>query len=107
LTCTQTLRTLQMNGNESEVFNGEQTVAIVSSFADNTTLLDVAFQGWREASLTPVLIALQCHLALQKIRTRQPYLTGFSADIPSSSGLEAFLHNQASKVKELVLEKVR
>jgi Ran GTPase-activating protein (RanGAP) involved in mRNA processing and transport len=107
LTCTQTLQTLEIDGNGSEVFNEVQIAAIASGFANNTTLRDLTLQDWREADLTLVLAALQGHPALQKIRIRQPYLTAISAEIPSSSGLEALLHNQDSKVNELALEKVR
>jgi Ran GTPase-activating protein (RanGAP) involved in mRNA processing and transport len=105
LTCTQTLRKLQIMGSEYDVdaFNEVQITAIISGFANNTTLRDLEFKGWREADLVPVLSALQRHPALKKIL--------FSAkswydDLPSLSGLDDFLRSQNSTVQELVLEQV-
>jgi hypothetical protein len=101
LTCSQTLQKLQMKG-FSDVLNEVQIAAITSGFANNTTLRDVKFQGWREADLTPVLTALQRHPALKKIQCSAEY----SDCVPSLSGLEVLLRSQDSKVKELVLERV-
>jgi Ran GTPase-activating protein (RanGAP) involved in mRNA processing and transport len=102
LTRTQTLQKLQIDHYGNEVFSGVQIAAITSGFANNTTLRDLTFQGWREASLTPVLAALQGHPALQKIY----FGAKFGYCLPSLSGLEALLRSQDSKVKELALERV-
>jgi hypothetical protein len=66
---TQTLRTLSIMGRgyRIEEFDEVQRAAIISGFANNTTLRDLGFSGWREADLAPVLTALQDHPALQKI----------------------------------------
>jgi Ran GTPase-activating protein (RanGAP) involved in mRNA processing and transport len=102
LTCTQTLQKLELFAQEDEDFDEVQIAAIVSGFANNTTLRDVNFQGWREADLVPVLTTLQDHPVLQKIT--------FSADpedssiyLPSVSGLFC---SQDSKVNELIFERV-
>jgi Ran GTPase-activating protein (RanGAP) involved in mRNA processing and transport len=106
LTSTQKLQKLQIFGYEYDPFYQVQTAAIASGFANNTTLRDVEFQSWREADLTPVLIALQRHPVLQKI-----HISAGNSDIsfdhlPSLSGLEVLLRSQDSKVKELILEQV-
>jgi hypothetical protein len=106
LTRTLTLQKLQTNGCGNEGFNEMQIATIASGFANNTTLRDVEFKNWREADLAPVLTALQNHPALQKMNLKLTHFTDVSADIPSSSGLEALLHSQDSKVTELVLEGV-
>jgi Ran GTPase-activating protein (RanGAP) involved in mRNA processing and transport len=107
LTCTQTLQKLQIIGSEDEEFNAVQIAAIASGFANNTTLRDVNFQGWREADLVPVLTALQDHPALQKITfSEKPAPEEYLYSLPSLSGLEDLLRSQDSKVKELVLKKV-
>jgi Ran GTPase-activating protein (RanGAP) involved in mRNA processing and transport len=103
LTCTQTLRTLQMDGSGSQVFNGAQTAAIVSGFANNTTLRDLEFNSWRDADLAPVLTALQDHPVLQEVYFRAQR----GRHLPRSlSGLGILLRSQNSKVKELILEHV-
>jgi hypothetical protein len=106
LTCTQTLETISVvryqpyqNNDLDEV----QIATITSGFANNTTLRDLEFRGWREADLVPVLTALQDHPALQKIQLRPTYS---SCCLPSLSGIEVLLRSQDSKVKELVLERV-
>jgi Ran GTPase-activating protein (RanGAP) involved in mRNA processing and transport len=81
-------------GFDNAVFDEVQVAAIASGFANNTTLHDLEFDSWREVDLAPVLAALHCHPALQKIL------------LPSLSGLEALFRSQNSKVKELVLEQV-
>jgi hypothetical protein len=110
LACTQTLQTLQMDAIGIGIFNEVQIAAITSGFANNTTLRNVAFQGWGEANLSTVLTALQCHPTLQKIQLRQTnndsFFPNFSAGVPTSSGLEVLLRSQSSKVKELVFDKV-
>jgi hypothetical protein len=69
LTCTQTIKKLQIIASEyDEAFNEEQIATIASGFVNNTTLRDVHFQGWREADLAPVLTALQRHPTLEKIQ---------------------------------------
>jgi hypothetical protein len=73
-----------------------QIAAITSGFANNTTLRDLKFRGWRETELAPVLTALQDHPALRKI-----HLTAAPQDyLPSLSGLDILLRNQDSKVEE-------
>jgi Ran GTPase-activating protein (RanGAP) involved in mRNA processing and transport len=102
LTRTQTLQNLQLFGSAFEEFDEVQMDAITSGFFSNTTLRDLEFHGLQEANLAPVLTALQCHPALQKIR--------FSEEggnkVPSLTGLEVLLRSQDSKVKELVFEQV-
>ena len=102
LTCTQTLQKLRIVGCDTAAFDEVQIADIASGFANSTTLQDLEFDGWREVDLAPVLTALHCHPALQKIH--------FSAMsvcfLPSLPGLEALLRSQNSKVKELVLEQV-
>jgi hypothetical protein len=102
LTCTQTLRKLQMKGPENVTFDEAQIAAIASGFADNTTLRDLELKSWREADLVPVLIALQHHPTLQKIH----FSAKFMNFLPSLSGIEVLLRSQYSKVKELILEQV-
>jgi Ran GTPase-activating protein (RanGAP) involved in mRNA processing and transport len=101
LTCTQTLQELQMSGFVS-VYNEVQIAAIISGFANNTTLRDLVFTSWREADLAPVLTALQRHPTLTKIH----FSVLSSNNLPSLSGLEVLLRSQDSKVKELILDKV-
>jgi hypothetical protein len=117
LTCTQTLQKMDVIYGRNEEFDEEwyeyadaegfdevDTDAIASGFANNTTLSDLEFQGWREADLAPVLTALQDHPALQKIHFGA---SEKSVDyLPSLSGLEVLLRSQDSKVKELILERV-
>jgi hypothetical protein len=116
LTSTQTLQTMavifgqneeldeEWDEYEDEEFDEVQIAAITSGFANNTTLSDLEFQGWREADLAPVLTALQDHPALQKIHFGA---SEKSVDyLPSLSGLEVLLRSQDSKVKELILERV-
>jgi Ran GTPase-activating protein (RanGAP) involved in mRNA processing and transport len=100
LTRTQTLQKLEIIGYDYEAFNEVQTAAIVSGFANNTTLRDLEFNSWRDADLAPVLTALHDHPVLQKIC--------FHAHSAHSglSGLEVLLRSQASRVKELILEQV-
>jgi hypothetical protein len=105
LTSTQTLKTMSVicYHFRDEGLDEADIAAITSGFANNTTLRDLEFRGWREANLAPVLTALQEHPALQKIR--------FSASpdvfsLPSLSGLEVLLRSQDSKVKELVIEHI-
>jgi Ran GTPase-activating protein (RanGAP) involved in mRNA processing and transport len=96
LTNTQTLQTLSVVRRYDYRYgelNEVDIAAITSGFANNTTLRDLEFQGWRETELAPVLTALQEHPALQKIYLNE-----------SLSGLEVLLRSQDSKVKELVLE---
>jgi hypothetical protein len=102
LTCTQTLQELQIDAYGYEAFDEAQRAAIVSGFANNTTLRDLEFGSWREADLAPVLTALQRHPALQKIHF-SAISVGF---LRSLSGLEGLVRSQNSKVKELVLEQV-
>jgi Ran GTPase-activating protein (RanGAP) involved in mRNA processing and transport len=102
LTCTQTLQKLEVTGFGHEAFDERLTAAVTSGFASNKTLRDLEFSSWREAELAPVLTALHCHPALQKIHFRE----GFLDYLPSLSGLEVLLRSQDSKVKELVLEQV-
>jgi Leucine-rich repeat (LRR) protein len=106
LTNTQTLQTMSVVRGQNYRYgklNEVDIAAITSGFANNTTLRDLEFQGWREADLTPVLTALREHPALQKIHvTTSPDMIS----LPSLSGLEVLLRSQDSKVKELVLEKV-
>jgi Ran GTPase-activating protein (RanGAP) involved in mRNA processing and transport len=71
LTCTQTIQKLQISGFKYGDLDEVQTAAIASGFANNTTLRDVDFYGWREADLAPVLTALRDHPALQKINLRE------------------------------------
>jgi Ran GTPase-activating protein (RanGAP) involved in mRNA processing and transport len=107
LNCTQTLQKLEIVGSEDEEFNAVQMASIKSGFANNTTLRDVNFQGWREADLALVLTALQDHPALQKITfSEEPAPEEYLYSLPSLSGLEDLLRSQDSKVKELVLQKV-
>jgi hypothetical protein len=101
LTCTQTLQKLDIIGS-SDRFDEVQTAAIAAGFASNTTLRDLEFSRWQEADLTPVLTALHCHPALEKIHFNGKRL-GY---LPSLSGLEVLLRGQDSKVKELILEQV-
>jgi Ran GTPase-activating protein (RanGAP) involved in mRNA processing and transport len=103
LTRTQTIKKLQIiSPGYEEACDEVQIAAIASGFANNTTLRDLEFRGWREANLARVLTALQRHPALNKIQ--------FSAQsldfLPSPSGLEVLLRSKHSKVKELVLDKV-
>jgi Ran GTPase-activating protein (RanGAP) involved in mRNA processing and transport len=102
LTRTETLYKLEIFGARHQEFDEVQIAAIISGFANNTTLRDLELSGWGEADLVPVLTALQDHPALQKIH--------FSAEssryLPSLSGLEVLLRSPDSKVKELILEKV-
>jgi hypothetical protein len=107
LTCTTTLRTLEMTRSwayapELAEFDDVQTAAITSGFANNTTLRDLELMSWQEADLVPVLTALQDHPALQKIH----FGAESSRYLPSLSGLEVLLRSQYSKVKELILEEV-
>jgi hypothetical protein len=107
LTRTQTLQKLHIVGYENEPFYQEvQIAAIASGFANNTTLCDLEFNSWREADLTPVLIALQCHPALKKINISADYWDMSFDSLPSLSGLEVLLRSHDSKVKELVLGQV-
>jgi Ran GTPase-activating protein (RanGAP) involved in mRNA processing and transport len=107
LTGTQTLQKLEIVGSEEEEFNAVQIASIKSGFANNTTLRDVNFQGWREADLALVLTALQDHPALQKITFSElPGSEEYLYSLPSLSGLEDLLRSQDSKAKELVLKKV-
>ena len=77
-----------------EDLNEVQTAAIASGFANNTTLRDLEFQGWRAADLAPMLTALQDHPVLKKI-----HFNAFCFDyLPSLSGLELLLRSQDSKV---------
>jgi Ran GTPase-activating protein (RanGAP) involved in mRNA processing and transport len=105
LTCTQTLDKLKLNG-LNHVPDKVQIAALASGFANNTTLSDLEFKGWRAANLAPVLTALQNHPALQKIKVQQLRLSDRSANTRSLSGLEVLLRGQDSKVKELVIEQV-
>jgi Ran GTPase-activating protein (RanGAP) involved in mRNA processing and transport len=101
LTRTQTLQKLDIIGS-SDRFDEVQTAAIAAGFASNTTLRDLEFSRWQEADLTPVLTALHCHPALEKIHFNGKRL-GY---LPSLSGLEVLLRGQDLKVKELILEQV-
>jgi hypothetical protein len=78
-------------------------IIITSGFANNTTLRDLEFEGWREADLASVLTVLQKHSALQKIN-----LTGTPVVKPlwSLSGIEVLLCRHDSKANELVLEQI-
>jgi Ran GTPase-activating protein (RanGAP) involved in mRNA processing and transport len=120
LTSTQTLQKMAVIYSQNEEFDEEwdeyedaqafeefdevQIAAITSGFADNTTLSDLEFQGWREADLAPVLIALQDHPALEKIHIRAS--EKYVYYLPSLSGLEVLLGSQNSKVSELILDYV-
>jgi Ran GTPase-activating protein (RanGAP) involved in mRNA processing and transport len=101
LTRTQTLQKLDIIGS-SDRFDEVQTAAIAAGFASNTTLRDLEFSRWQEADLAPVLTALHCHPALEKIHFNGKRL-GY---LPSLSGLEVLLRGQDLKVKELILEQV-
>jgi Ran GTPase-activating protein (RanGAP) involved in mRNA processing and transport len=102
LTRTQTLQKLAIIGPGYRASNRGQIAAIASGFANNTTLRDIEFNSWLEAELAPVLTALHCHPALQKI-----HFGAKSVDyLPSLSGLEVLLRSQDSKVKELIFEQV-
>jgi hypothetical protein len=104
LTCTQTLQKLQIFGSSLHKDLSEVQIAAISSgFANNTTLRDLKFQGWRPADLAPVLTALQDHPALRKI-----YFGPASsyAYLQSLSGLDVLLRSQDSRVNELVLDQV-
>jgi Ran GTPase-activating protein (RanGAP) involved in mRNA processing and transport len=102
LACSQTLQRMSVFRSRNEDLNEVHTAAIVSGFANNTTLRDLEFGGWRKADLVPVLTALQDHPALQKIK-----FSASSYDCLSSlSGLEVLLRSQYSKVKELILERI-
>jgi hypothetical protein len=105
LTSTQTLQTMSVvrhQHNQDEELDKVQTATIASGFANNTTLRDLEFQGWREADLGPVLTALQEHPALQKIK----FGSATYASLPSLSGLGVLLRSQDSKVKELIFENI-
>jgi Ran GTPase-activating protein (RanGAP) involved in mRNA processing and transport len=102
LTSTQTLQKLEICSDYQD-FDEVQLAAITSGFANNTTLRDLEFRGWREVDLAPVLTALQDHPALQKIQFRPTYSNNC---LPCVSGLEVLLRSRDSKVKELVLEQV-
>jgi hypothetical protein len=49
LTCTQTLQKLEIIGLGYEAIDEVQIATIASGFANNTTLSDLEFHGWREA----------------------------------------------------------
>jgi Leucine-rich repeat (LRR) protein len=102
LTSTQTLQKLEIIGRRSEPCTERQIAAITSGFANNTTLRNLKFDGWREAELAAVLTALHCHPALQKIH----FSGKFRNYLPSLSGLEVLLRSRDSKVNELILEEV-
>jgi hypothetical protein len=106
LTCAQTLQKLKLIDFSDNVLNEVQIAAIASGFANNTTLCDLEFKGWRAVDLAPMLTALQNHPALQKIKVKQSRLPDQSADTLGLSGLEVLLRSQDSKVKELVLQQV-
>jgi Ran GTPase-activating protein (RanGAP) involved in mRNA processing and transport len=108
LTCTQTLKKLEMTGLGYEAINEAQIATIASGFANNTTLRDIKFTCWREADLAPLLTALQRHPALERIHfnTIGDFVNGLPRRLPSLSGLEVLLRSQDSKVKELILEGV-
>jgi Ran GTPase-activating protein (RanGAP) involved in mRNA processing and transport len=94
LTRTQTLQRLQIN---SFWQSGDyaQQAAVVSGFANNATLCELELT--QQAGLAPILIALQDHPKLQKIRL---------SCVPNLFGLEVLLRSQDSKVHELVLDRV-
>jgi hypothetical protein len=93
LTRTQTLQKLAIFGYEEFEVDEVQRAAIISGFANNTTLRNLELDSWREANLAPVLTALQDHPALQKIQ-----LSGESSGyLPSLSGLEVLLSSQIRK----------
>jgi hypothetical protein len=48
-------------------FDEAQIAAIALGFASSTTLRDLEFNSWQETNLAPVMTALHCHPALQKI----------------------------------------
>jgi hypothetical protein len=57
LTCTKSKKATNNCLRYDEAFNEEQIAAIASGFVNNTTLRDLAFQGWQEADLEPNVIA--------------------------------------------------
>jgi hypothetical protein len=106
LTCTQTLQKLKFvdSGFATLALHEVQIAAIASVCFNNTTLRDLEFSSWREADLPPVLTALHCQPALQKI-----HLSTDFADytyLSSLSGHEVLLRSQDSKVKQLILAQV-
>jgi Ran GTPase-activating protein (RanGAP) involved in mRNA processing and transport len=104
LTCTQTLQKLKLIGSQLILafLDEADMAAIISGFANNTTLRELKIEGYRANDLAPVLTALQEHPALRKI-----HLTTAPHDyLPSLSGLDLLLRSQDSKVKELILEQV-
>jgi hypothetical protein len=65
LTRTQTLRSLNVDLEGCPPLAEEETTAIASGFSKNTTLQKIKLVDWQEASLAPVLAALQDHPVLE------------------------------------------
>jgi Ran GTPase-activating protein (RanGAP) involved in mRNA processing and transport len=95
LTRTQTLRSLNVDLEGCPPLVEEETTAIASGFSKNTTLQKIKLVDWQEASLAPVLAALQDHPVLEIL-----HVEGFQ----SLGGIDDLLRGKKSQVKQLTIQ---